>query len=112
MADVKLYIDTFKYIYILCYMNTVDKVAIFKSLADNTRLAIVRRLAQDQCAVASADIVDTCSQDLQLSQPTMSHHFGKLVQSGLLIERKLGVGKSYQLNKKLLDEVGLNVNKL
>lgn len=93
-------------------MNRTDTVSIFKSLADNTRLSIVRRLAEDSCAVSSSDIVEDCSRDLQLSQPTMSHHFGKLVQAGVLIEHKAGTGKSYQLNKSLLDEVGINVTKL
>lgn len=93
-------------------MTQQDKVSIFKSLADSTRLSIVRRLAQDQCALSGSDIIDTCSTDLNLSQPTMSHHFSKLVQAGVLIEKKIGTGKSYQLNKSLMDEIGINVEKL
>lgn len=93
-------------------MNNQQTVNILKSLADSTRLAIVRRLAQNQCAVSSGDIVQACSQDLQLSQPTMSHHFAKLVQAGVLLEHKSGTGKSYQLNQPLLDQVGLDVEKL
>ncbi|MFZ2836343.1 MAG: metalloregulator ArsR/SmtB family transcription factor [Candidatus Saccharimonadales bacterium] len=92
-------------------MNT-PTVTILKSLADETRMSIVRRLAKDQCEVAGSEIVQTCAEFLKLSQPTMSHHFARLVQSGVLIERKLGTEKVYQLNNDLLTSVGIDVTKL
>lgn len=89
-----------------------NKAAIFKSLGDETRLSIVRKLAQDGKEVNGHDIVSDCSVTLKLSQPTMSHHFQKLVACGALKERKVGVEKYYQLNTDLLIGTGINVKKL
>lgn len=93
-------------------MNTYDIVSILKSLADDTRMSIVRRLSRDECEVAGSEIVQTCAEFLKLSQPTMSHHFARLVQSGVLRERKVGTEKIYQLDKDLLSSVGIDVTKL
>lgn len=94
-------------------MQTNQNTAmVLKSLADDTRLSIVRKLARDNCEVNSSDIVSDCALALKLSQPTMSHHFQKLVASGVLVERKAGVEKYYSLNKQLLQNIGINANKL
>ena len=106
------YIDLFKYIYIISTMNDISTAQVLKSLADDTRLSIVRKLARDNCEVNGADIVSDCALALKLSQPTMSHHFHKLVAAGVVTERKRGVEKFYQLNHALLDSIGINANKL
>lgn len=93
-------------------MKPVNTVNVLKSLADETRLSIVRRLAAIDREVASNEVVTECSQALQLSQPTMSHHFNKLVAAEVLIEHKVGVEKLYRLNKELLENAGINPNKL
>lgn len=93
-------------------MNTNNTVTILKSLADDTRMSIVRRLTRDECEVAGSDIVQTCAEFLKLSQPTMSHHFARLVQSGVLRERKVGTEKIYQLDKDLLLSIGIDTTKL
>lgn len=90
-------------------MNTVN---ILKSMADETRLAIIRKLASEPNDIACSKIVGDCSLALKLSQPTMSHHFTRLVQSGVVIERKSGTEKFYQLNRELLSTIGINPNKL
>ncbi len=81
-------------------------IKIFKSLADTTRLEVVR-------VMASLNEV-TC-QDLQkhfkLSQPTLSHHFNKLIETNILLYRKEGKMNYYKLNKKLLADHGININK-
>lgn len=87
-------------------------IAVLKSLADDTRLSIVRQLAQNSCEESSSSIVSECATSLQLSQPTMSHHFSKLVSSGVLIERKSGTEKFYQLNYNLLVTIGIDPSKL
>jgi DNA-binding transcriptional ArsR family regulator len=102
-------IDSYKYINIIKLMDTAK---LLKSLADETRLGIVRKLAIDNCEVASEQIVDSCAQFHKLSQPTMSHHFAKLVASGVINERKDGVGKFYRLNSELLTTIGINIVKL
>lgn len=85
---------------------------VLKSLADDTRLSIVRKLALDGLEVTSGDIINGCGVTLKLSQPTMSHHFSKLVASGVLTERKDGVEKYYQLNHALLATIGIDATKL
>ena len=42
----------------------------------------------------------------------MSHHFKKLVDAGILLEKKSGIEKFYELNHQLLDSIGINVNKI
>lgn len=93
-------------------MKQVNTVAILKSLADETRLSIVRRLAEIDKEVESFNIVNDCSAALKLSQPTMSHHFSKLVAAGVLQERKDGVEKLYRLNKRVLAQIGIDASKL
>lgn len=93
-------------------METAQITAILKSLADDTRLSIVRNLAANQCEESSSSIVKDCAASLQLSQPTMSHHFKKLVQSGVLIERKSRTEKFYKLNYDLLMKHGIDPSKL
>lgn len=90
-------------------MNTAT---ILKSLADDTRLSIIRKLVNEVDDVACTEIVQDCSLALKLSQPTMSHHFAKLVQSHVLIERKVGKEKYYQLNHELLSSIGVDPHKL
>lgn len=85
---------------------------VFKSLADETRLSIVRKLAEDKCEVKSADIINSCAEFHKLSQPAMSHHFKKLVDAGVLFEHKNGVEKSYELNYELLFSVGIDAGRL
>lgn len=85
---------------------------ILKSLADDMRLAIVRQLAANECEESSSDIVSDCAEFHHLSQPTMSHHFAKLVRAGVLTERKVGTEKFYRLNYDLLIGIGIDPTKL
>ncbi len=91
---------------------TVSASQVFKSLGDETRLDIVRKLASDNTEVNSKEIVTSCSIALKLSQPTMSHHFHTLVAAGVLLERKIGVEKFYTLNQPLLTQLGVDVRKI
>ena len=93
-------------------MSHEKMVNIFKALADNTRLDIVRRLRYETTGLPSCDLVSSCSNETKLSQPAMSHHFGKLVDAEILVERKVGTEKYYQLNKELLESVGINYKKI
>ena len=93
-------------------MKSINTVAILKSLSDETRLSIVRRLAEVDKEVVGSEIVLDCSAALKLSQPTMSHHFNKLVSAGVLQERKAGIEKFYKLNNELLTGIGINPKKL
>jgi len=86
-----------------------SNVAIFKALADKTRLDIVRSLSKKPDDCASCNEVSSCS---SLSQPAMSHHFKKLVDAGLILERKQGTEKIYELNHSLFKSIGINPGKL
>lgn len=89
-----------------------DTAEIFKALADDTRLGLVRKLAELNKPVASCDLVGSCASFLKLSQPAMSHHLNKLVDAGVITEGKVGVKKYYRLNRTLLRSAGINSNKL
>jgi DNA-binding transcriptional ArsR family regulator len=93
-------------------MNHNTTVSILRALGDEVRLGMVRAFAHERRAISSCDIVSSCSSLTKLSQPTMSHHFHKLVEAGVLIESKDGVAKHYQLNRPLLKSVGIDINKL
>lgn len=92
-------------------MEQTQTVTILKALADDTRLAIIRRIAQGTCAVAGCDIVNSCA-STNLSQPAMSHHFSKLVNAGVLREEKQGTSKVYRVNTEVLAAAGIDVMKL
>ncbi len=62
-------------------------VAVFKALADPTRLELFRLISAQPGAVCVCDLVDR----FELSQPTISHHLKVLREAGLLTMKKLGV---------------------
>lgn len=93
-------------------MSTHTSVEIYKALADDVRLGLVRKLAQECQPKLTCDIIGSCTQLSGLSQPTMSHHIGKLVDAGVLIEYKQAKQKSYQLNIELLAAHGIDATKL
>ncbi|OFX13381.1 MAG: hypothetical protein A2Z18_01915 [Armatimonadetes bacterium RBG_16_58_9] len=66
---------------------------VFKALGDPTRLRIVRMLAENG-EVCVCKIVD----ELGIGQPAVSHHIGKLKQTGLLHSRREGQWIHYSLN--------------
>lgn len=83
-------------------------VKVLKSLANPTRLDIVKELAR----CPSGETCGKLSEKNYLSQPTMSHHFLKLIEAGVISERKFGTQKNYMLNKPLLESSGIDINKL
>lgn len=90
-------------------MNAEQTVTVLKALADPTRLKMVRQLAgcktgQESCSKLSSHE--------NLSQPALSHHFGKLVAAGIVSENKIGTSKEYSLNKNFLLKHGIDVTKL
>lgn len=78
--------------------NLVPAVALFRSLADPTRLAIVRRLADGETRV-----VDLTG-ELGLAQSTVSAHLACLRDCGLVEYRAQGRQSFYFLTRpELLD---------
>jgi len=88
-----------------------QRVEILKALADETRLSIIQKLIREGGIVAGCDIT-ACASVHTLSQPAMSHHFGKLVDAGVIIETRQGTQKLYELNCDLLASAGINTTNL
>lgn len=91
-------------------MERIQPVEIFKALADETRLSIVRKIACEEAPTPGCELPEACPQ--QLSQPAMSHHISKLVEAGVLSEEKRGTKKVYTLRRDVLAQVGIDVTKL
>lgn len=90
-------------------MHTTDTLDVIKSLANETRLDIVRTLVRDHNDKASCSEISASS---KLSQPAMSHHFSKLVEAGVIIENRHGTEMIYELNSKALAKIGIDPKKL
>lgn len=69
---------------------------LFKALSDPSRVLIVNRLAVAGEPVCGCDFESI----LGLSQPTVSFHLKKLVESGLLDREQRGVWAFYSLNQE------------
>ncbi|MBE7701346.1 winged helix-turn-helix transcriptional regulator [Oerskovia sp. Sa1BUA8] len=85
----------------VCTATTADvepAVALFRSLGDPARLAIVRRLAAGEARVAEL------TADLGLAQSTVSSHVACLKDCGLVVGRMEGRRVFYSLARsELLD---------
>ena len=77
-----------------------DLAAVFKALADPTRVAIVSRLASgEQCCVC--DLTDA----FELSQPTVSHHLRILRDAGLVEAERRGTFAYYWLVPEAIERL-------
>jgi ArsR family transcriptional regulator len=75
--------------------------AVFKALADPTRVQILSLLARSSGGVCECNIVD-CT---PLSQPTISYHVKVLKEAGLLDVEKQGLWCYFRLRKDVLGQV-------
>lgn len=72
----------------------LDEVArLFKALSDETRLAIVRQL-QEQDEMCACEFVACC----RVAQPTVSHHLKVLREAGLVHTERRGQWIYYRLD--------------
>ena len=69
--------------------------AAFKALADPSRVRIVNLLATAGQPLCVCDVTE----EVGLSQPTVSFHLKKLVAAGLLERERRGVWAFYSLNR-------------
>lgn len=79
------------------YQGIEEGAMLFKALGDETRLSIVRRLAEAG---------ELCACDLAccgLTQPTMSHHLKVLREAGIVTAEKRGLWVHYSLKRDKLD---------
>src|SRR6478735_12705301 len=72
--------------------DAASAAAIFKALADPTRVAIVNRLSS-----APAACVCDLTAAFELSQPTVSHHLRILRVAGLVDSERRGTSAYYRL---------------
>src|SRR5262245_30704489 len=71
---------------------------MLKALADESRLALLRRLQQHEYSVG-----DLAAQ-IALSEPTVSHHLTKLREVGLVTLRMAGNQRFYRVNERGLEK--------
>lgn len=84
-----------------------DLVKIFYALGNGTRLDIVRSINEKKEISCQALL-----KKFPLSQPTMSHHFRILLDSGIISVRKDGVRHFYKVDVNRLESLGINLSKL
>lgn len=72
-------------------------VAVLKALADPTRLQIMAVLLRSPDPVCVCDLTAAFA----LSQPTISHHVGKLRDAGIVESTKRGIWAHYMLRAGL-----------
>ena len=81
--------------------EAVTTAALFKALADPSRVRIVNRLAISIEPVCVCDMTE----GLDVSQPTVSFHLKKLVDAGLLEREQRGVWAYYSLNRRAAERL-------
>lgn len=69
-------------------------LAVFKALADGTRLDVFRLLAAQGEPICACDIVDKFA----VSQPTIAHHLKVLREAGLVTVSRRGVWAWYAVD--------------
>src|SRR5699024_6999770 len=69
-------------------------LAIFKALADGTRLDIFRLIAAQPDEICACDIVDR----FDVRQPTIAHHLKVLRTAGLITVTRRGVWAHYAVD--------------
>ena len=74
---------------------------VLKILADPTRLLMLAALWQADDPVCICDFTAS----LDLSQPTISHHMGKLREAGLVDSEKRGIWVYYRLREELAPDI-------
>ena len=74
-------------------------LAVFKALADSTRLDVFRLIATQEVEICACDIVDR----FDVSQPTIAHHLKVLRNAGLITVSRRGVWAYYAADPQGLD---------
>ncbi len=75
-----------------------DVVGLLRTLSDPTRLRLLAALQDGEHSVTAL-----CDQ-LQLAQPTVSHHLGRLRSARLVANRRDGKQVFYSLNGEMVSE--------
>lgn len=84
-------------------MTEQETIALFKCLADRTRLQILRTLASEDA------YVELLSERLGMAPSTISFHLKKLADIGAVSSRKSQYYTMYSLNRSLFDRTMLGL---
>lgn len=77
--------------------RAVELSEVLKALADPTRIRIVATLRDAKSALCTCDFTASS----ELSQPTITHHMGRLRDAGLVEATRGGVWTYYRLRPNL-----------
>jgi len=78
-------------------LNQIELSTVFQALADPCRMAIVRKLLQEDRPLACNEV------PLEISKATRSHHFETLRDAGLIYTRAEGTKCMTSLRKEELE---------
>ncbi|MGE0015215.1 MAG: ArsR/SmtB family transcription factor [Candidatus Methanomethylophilaceae archaeon] len=81
-------------------------VDVFKAFSDANRLKILEILADEELCACKIQ------ENLNITQPTLSHHMSTLQKGGLVNVRKSGQWSHYSINVEALNEVIAYVSSL
>ncbi|MCF0144240.1 MAG: winged helix-turn-helix transcriptional regulator [Firmicutes bacterium] len=71
-----------------------EYIKVFKAFTDESRVRVLEILCEgEECACVLLD-------DLQISQPTLSHHMKILCDSGIVKSRRVGKWNYYSINEE------------
>lgn len=76
-----------------------EHIVLLKTLADPTRLKLLKLVLQEELCVCELQEV------LQISQPAVSQHIAKLKTAGVIKERRAGMWTFYQGDTQRLNAV-------
>ncbi|MBW5470896.1 metalloregulator ArsR/SmtB family transcription factor [Brevibacillus formosus] len=80
---------------------TEKRIKIFKALADETRLAILKALYHSSNELSCTEVGYTCD----TSKSNASYHFKTLREAGLIKVRKEGQTRYMRINKETFDQI-------
>ena len=87
-------------------MTREEIAAICKAMSDINRLRIIEMLIQgEKCGCNLLD-------ELQVTQPTLSHHMKVLSDCGLVISRKDGKWQHYSINRNKFKEYNESITSI
>ena len=80
-------------------MEVHKMAAVFKALGDDNRIQILRMLQSgEKCAC-------NLLEELQITQPTLSHHMKILCDAGIVVSRRDGIWIHYDINCECISKI-------
>ena len=77
--------------------RALELATVLKALADPTRVQIIVALREAKVPLCTCDFTASS----ELSQPTITHHMGKLREAGLVTATRSGIWTYYRLRPHL-----------